>query len=52
MENGIFLFSAFGIVWAVVFGYMFFLLNKQKQLRREIDLIIMALEGKEGKQPG
>ncbi|MFC1954647.1 CcmD family protein [Chloroflexota bacterium] len=49
MENGVFLFSAFSIVWAVVFGYVLFLINRQKQLRRDIDLIKKIIKGKEGK---
>jgi len=37
MENLEYLFAAFIIVWAVLFGYIFMLSRRQKQLRREID---------------
>ena len=52
MENGVFLFSAFGIVWAIVFGYVLILLYRQKQLKRDIDSIKETLKGKEGEQKG
>ncbi|MEE8413017.1 MAG: CcmD family protein [Dehalococcoidales bacterium] len=44
MENGGFIFSAFGIVWAVVFGYVLILLSKQRQLKREIDSLKETLK--------
>ncbi len=37
MENLGYLFAAFTIVWAVIFGYILSLLRKQRQLRRELD---------------
>ncbi len=37
MENVGYLFAAFAIVWAVIFGYVLLLLNSQRRLRREID---------------
>ena len=37
MENAGYLFAAFTIVWAVVFGYVLVLFNRQRRLRREID---------------
>ncbi len=37
MENAEFLFTAYGVVWAVVFGYVLFLLSQQKKLRRDLD---------------
>ncbi len=49
MANGIFIFSAFAIVWAVVFGYVLILLNRQKQLKREIDSLKETLKEKEDK---
>ncbi len=50
MENGGFLFAAYSIVWAVVFGYVLSLLNRQKKLDKEIDSLKESLEEKEGKQ--
>ncbi len=44
MENAEYIFAAFTIVWAVVFGYVLFLLNKQRKLHREIDLLKEALK--------
>ncbi len=37
MENASYLFAAFAIVWAAVFGYVLLLFNRQRRLRREID---------------
>ena len=37
MENASYLFAAFTIIWALVFGYVLLLFNRQRRLRREID---------------
>ncbi len=37
MENAGYLFAAFAIVWAVVFGYVLSLFNRQRRLRQEIN---------------
>ncbi|MDP2729453.1 MAG: CcmD family protein [Dehalococcoidales bacterium] len=50
MENGGYLFTAYAIVWAVVFGYVFVLLGRQRGLRREIDSLKEALKGEKGDQ--
>jgi len=47
MENAGYLFAAFAVVWAVIFGYVLLLLNSQKRLRREIDSLKEAF-GKKG----
>ena len=39
MENAGYLFAAYAIVWVVLFGYIFILIQRQKRLRREIDLL-------------
>jgi len=39
MENLGYLFAVFAIVWAVLFGYILSLIQRQRQLRREIDLL-------------
>lgn len=36
MENGIYLFVVTGLIWAVVFGYVYFLSHRQNKLREEI----------------
>ncbi len=36
MQNAAFLFAAFTIIWAVVFGYVLVLVNRQRRLSREI----------------
>ncbi len=46
MENAGYLLSAFAIVWAVVFGYVLLLFNRQRGLRREIDSLKKTFEGK------
>jgi len=39
MENAGYLLAIFIIVWVVLFGYIFILSQKQRQLRRDIDLL-------------
>ena len=39
MENAVYLFTAFAIVWAVVFGYILYLFIKQRRLWRIINLL-------------
>ncbi len=46
MENASYLFAAFAIVWAVVFGYVLLLFNSQRRLRREIDSLKKAFREK------
>ncbi len=47
MENTGFLLAAFSIVWAVVFGYILLMVNRQRQLRIEIDSLKAILQAKE-----
>ncbi len=46
MENLGYLFAAFTIVWAVIFGYVFSLSRKQRQLRLELDSLKEAMREK------
>jgi CcmD family protein len=46
MENASYLFAAYAIVWAVVFGYVLSLLGKQRRLRRELDSLKESLKEK------
>ena len=39
MENAVFLFAAYAIIWAVVFGYVLHLHRKQRSLLRAINLL-------------
>jgi CcmD family protein len=39
MENLGYLFAAFTIIWAVIFGYVFFLYYEQRKLSRQMDLL-------------
>ena len=50
MENAGYLFAAFGIIWALVFGYILSLFNRQRRLRREIDSLKEALKEKQVEQ--
>ncbi len=50
MENAGYLFAAFTIVWAVVFGYVLLLFNRQRSLRREINSLKEAFKEKEVEQ--
>ncbi|MFC2073117.1 CcmD family protein [Chloroflexota bacterium] len=47
MENAGYLLAAFAIAWAVVFGYVLLLLNRQRGLRREINSLKESFKGKE-----
>ena len=44
MEHASYLFAAFAIVWVVLFGYIFILSQRQKKLRREIELFKEVLK--------
>lgn len=46
MENGGYLFAAFGIIWAGVFGYVVSLILKQRSMRRELDALKESLQDK------
>jgi CcmD family protein len=35
-----YLFGAYFVLWAATFGYLFFLGSRQKQLQRDLDLLI------------
>lgn len=50
MENSGYLLAAFIMAWAVVFGYVLLLLNRQRRLRQEINSLKEALgeKGDEG----
>ena len=37
MENLGYLFAAYTVIWAVVFGYVLFMQRKQQSLQRQID---------------
>ncbi|MFC1947088.1 CcmD family protein [Chloroflexota bacterium] len=37
MENLGYLFAAFTVIWAMVFGYILVLMNRQKKLKRDIE---------------
>lgn len=46
MENASYLWSAFAVAWALVFGYVLLLLNRQSKLQKEIDSLKEALKKK------
>ena len=37
MDNMGYLFAAYTLIWAVVFGYVFFMQRKQRGLHRQLD---------------
>ncbi len=45
MENGIYLFVVTGLIWAVVFGYVFFISVRQKRLQQEINTLKNLAQG-------
>ena len=46
MQNGGYLLAAFAIAWALVFGYVLLLLNKQSKLQQEISSLKEVLREK------
>ena len=44
MENLGYLFAAYTIIWAVVFGYVLFMQRKQKKLQQQITLLQESLD--------
>jgi len=46
MENAGYLLAAFTIIWALVFGYVLLLFNRQRKLRREINSLKKAFREK------
>jgi CcmD family protein len=46
MENMGFLFAAYSIVWALIFGFVLIMYNRQRKLRRKIDLLSEEIEQK------
>ena len=46
MENAGYLLAAFAIVWALVFGYVLLLFNRQRRLRQVIDSLKEAFKEK------
>lgn len=44
MENIGYLFAAYTVIWAVVFGYALMMQRKQKQLQRKIELLQDSLD--------
>ena len=38
MDNIGYLFAAYTVIWAVVFGYIFFMQRKQRKLEQQIDM--------------
>ncbi len=46
MENTGFLLAAFSIVWAVVFGYILLMVNRQRKLQIEIASLKAMLKEK------
>ena len=39
MENAGYLLAAFIIIWVVVFGYVGFMMRKQRKLQQQLDLL-------------
>ncbi len=48
MDNLGYLFAAYTIIWALIFGYVFFLYYKQRKLRQQMDLLKDSKGEREG----
>ena len=49
MENAGYLFAAYAVVWALVFGYVLFLVRKQSNLKRQIESLKNSANEAKGK---
>jgi CcmD family protein len=49
MEYLGYLFAAYSIVWAVVFGYVLYMQRKQRRLQRQVDRLREALDRQDTK---
>ncbi len=47
MENVGYLFAAYTIIWALLFGYVLVLVNRQQKLHHDIELLKKAPRDKE-----
>jgi CcmD family protein len=48
MEHAGYLFAAYTVIWAIVFGYVFFMVRRQASLRRRMESIEEELKKKPG----
>ena len=48
MQSAGYLLTAYSVVWAILFGYVLYLLNNQKKLQQEINLLKESLKEKKG----
>ena len=48
MQNLGYLFAAFTIIWMFIFGYLFFLYRKQRNLQREVKLLKESIDKQDG----
>ena len=44
MENSGYLFAAYAVIWAIVFGCVLFMQRKQRRLQRQIDRLQESVE--------
>jgi CcmD family protein len=44
MENAGYIFAAYTIIWALVFGYVIFLVRRQAHIKRQLDSLQEAIK--------
>jgi len=44
--------AAYALIWAFVFGYIFWLFRRQEKLRRDVEALSGALAARDERQPG
>ncbi len=44
MENLGYLFAAYTVIWAIVFGYILFMQRNQRRLQRQINLLQESID--------
>ncbi|MBC7236201.1 MAG: CcmD family protein [Chloroflexi bacterium] len=48
----IFLFAAYFVLWALIFGYVYSIALRQKRLEREIDALRTSIEARKAQDKG
>ncbi len=51
MENAIYVFAAYAVIWLLSLGYIFSIAQRQQSLRKEIEALKSAIREEEQSQP-
>ncbi len=51
MENAIYVFAAYAVIWLLSLGYIFSIAQRQQSLRKEIEALKIAIQEEGQSQP-